>query len=227
MGFKCQSKFFFSFLTHFTSRNHTDLSPLCIEQKQPNSPQQDSPVPSLPHKKNPQQPTPGPSCTQGLEDLFHRKQPKFNLICTFESSELTLPPFVEPSQTNEPPIPGPSTSSKPHEDVPTCEPEPEVAPRQSMEDPFCKSQLHFFLLLQTFTHLSFDHLQLVPLHPTPSSSSMICPSDTPSPAPPPFLCVPPHSHNEARQEFTDLQRTLMTPQAIVHKSINRIFLEQC
>ncbi|MBW0494005.1 hypothetical protein O181_033720 [Austropuccinia psidii MF-1] len=36
----------------------------------------------------------------------------------------------------EPPIPGPIPSSKPPEDVPTCEPEPEVAPTQSMEDPF-------------------------------------------------------------------------------------------
>ncbi|MBW0480322.1 hypothetical protein O181_020037 [Austropuccinia psidii MF-1] len=44
--------------------------------------------------------------------------------------------FREPSQTNEPPIPRPSPSSKPHEDVPTGEPELEVAPTQSMEEPF-------------------------------------------------------------------------------------------
>ncbi|MBW0460942.1 hypothetical protein O181_000657 [Austropuccinia psidii MF-1] len=47
----------------------------------------------------------------------------------------------EPSQHNEPPIPGPDPSSKPPEDVLTCEPEPEVAPTQSMKEPFVKSQL--------------------------------------------------------------------------------------
>ncbi|MBW0523893.1 hypothetical protein O181_063608 [Austropuccinia psidii MF-1] len=44
---------------------------------------------------------------------------------------------------NEPPVPGPSPSSKPPEYVPTHEPEPEVAPTQSTEDPFGKSPLLF------------------------------------------------------------------------------------
>ncbi|MBW0507861.1 hypothetical protein O181_047576 [Austropuccinia psidii MF-1] len=76
-------------------------------------PQQDSPVPRLPHKQTPRQPTPGPSGTQWLEDLSR-----------------------EPSQHDEPPIAGPSPSSKPPEDVPTREPEPEVALTQSTEEPF-------------------------------------------------------------------------------------------
>ncbi|MBW0473406.1 hypothetical protein O181_013121 [Austropuccinia psidii MF-1] len=59
------------------------------------------------------------------------------------------------SAVNEPPIPAPSPSSKPHEDVPTHEPEPEVAPTQSMEEPFGKSQIH-----------SLYSSQLVPLQPT-------------------------------------------------------------
>ncbi|MBW0523267.1 hypothetical protein O181_062982 [Austropuccinia psidii MF-1] len=122
--------------SHFTSPNHTDFFPLCIEQNQPNPLRQDSPVPSLPCKQTPRQPTPGPSGTRWLEDLFCGKEPKFHLISTFGSSELTLPPFVEPSQTNEPPIPCPSPSSKPHEDILTCDPEPEVALTQSMEEPF-------------------------------------------------------------------------------------------
>ncbi|MBW0561842.1 hypothetical protein O181_101557, partial [Austropuccinia psidii MF-1] len=42
----------------------------------------------------------------------------------------------EPSQTNEPPIPGPSPSSQPPEDNMTCEPQHEVAPTQSTEEPF-------------------------------------------------------------------------------------------
>ncbi|MBW0566704.1 hypothetical protein O181_106419 [Austropuccinia psidii MF-1] len=60
----------------------------------------------------------------------------------------------EPSQTKEPPIPGPSPSSKPPEDVPTCEPEPEVAPTQSMEESFGKSPLlflHSYQLSLTFS----------------------------------------------------------------------------
>ncbi|MBW0489278.1 hypothetical protein O181_028993 [Austropuccinia psidii MF-1] len=35
----------------------------------------------------------------------------------------------------------------------------------------------------------------------------------------------PQSHNEAWQEFTSLQPTLMIPQAIIHKSIDQILLE--
>ncbi|MBW0491116.1 hypothetical protein O181_030831 [Austropuccinia psidii MF-1] len=78
-----------------------------------------------------------PHGTQWLEDLFHGKQATFPLqISTFNSSELTPPPFVEPCHPNKPPIPGPSKSSKPHEDIPTCAPEPEVALTQSLEEPF-------------------------------------------------------------------------------------------
>ncbi|MBW0553750.1 hypothetical protein O181_093465 [Austropuccinia psidii MF-1] len=56
----------------------------------------------------------------------------------------------EPSQTKEPPIPGPSPSSQPPEDNTTREPEPEVAPTQSTEEPFGKSQFHFFNSTQLF-----------------------------------------------------------------------------
>ncbi|MBW0577298.1 hypothetical protein O181_117013 [Austropuccinia psidii MF-1] len=105
-------------------------------------------------KKTLEQPTPDPSGTQWPEDLFCGKQPKIHLISTFDSSELTLPPFVEPSQTNESPIPGPSPSSESHEDIPAHEHEPEVAPMQSMEEPFGKSQLFltFPLTISSFSH---------------------------------------------------------------------------
>ncbi|MBW0534095.1 hypothetical protein O181_073810 [Austropuccinia psidii MF-1] len=76
-------------------------------------PHQDSPVPRMPREQTPRQPTPGPSGSQWLEDLSRK-----------------------PSQHDEPPIPGLSPSSEPPEDVLTCEPEPEVAPMQSTEDPF-------------------------------------------------------------------------------------------
>ncbi|MBW0479888.1 hypothetical protein O181_019603 [Austropuccinia psidii MF-1] len=65
-------------------------------------------------------------------------------------NELTIPPFVEPSQPNEPPIPGPSQPSELHEDASTHELEPEVAPTQSTGEPFGKSPLHFFHSFQLF-----------------------------------------------------------------------------
>ncbi|MBW0505803.1 hypothetical protein O181_045518 [Austropuccinia psidii MF-1] len=69
----------------------------------------------MPREQIPRQPTPGPSGTQWSEDVSHK-----------------------PSQHNEPPIPGLSQSSKPPEDVPTCEPEPEVALTQSTKEPFSR-----------------------------------------------------------------------------------------
>ncbi|MBW0492142.1 hypothetical protein O181_031857 [Austropuccinia psidii MF-1] len=103
----------------------------------------------MPCEQTPWKPTPGPSGTQWSENLFHSKQQYSHLlILNFNSSELTLPPFVEPSQYNEPPIPGLSQSYESqvpsHEDAMACEPEPEVAPRQSMEDPFGKFPFSFF-----------------------------------------------------------------------------------
>ncbi|MBW0509965.1 hypothetical protein O181_049680 [Austropuccinia psidii MF-1] len=86
-----------------------------VKPNQPNPPRQHPPVPSFPGEQTPRQLTPGLSGTQWLEDLFH-----------------------EPSQMDEPPIPGPSPSSEPHEDVLTCEPEPEVALTQSREEPFAR-----------------------------------------------------------------------------------------
>ncbi|MBW0507803.1 hypothetical protein O181_047518 [Austropuccinia psidii MF-1] len=46
-------------------------------------------------------------------------------------------------------------------------------------------------------------------------------------SPPPVLPwrFLPQSHNEAWKEFMDLRPTLTVPQAIVHKSINQILLE--
>ncbi|MBW0575163.1 hypothetical protein O181_114878, partial [Austropuccinia psidii MF-1] len=99
------------------ARGHSSLgqsSPCLItvgiqmtQTKPPKPPRQDSPVPSLPCKQTPWQPTPGASGTRWSEELFR-----------------------------EPPIPGLSTSSKPPGDDPTREPEPEVAPMPSMEEPF-------------------------------------------------------------------------------------------
>ncbi|MBW0593655.1 hypothetical protein O181_133370, partial [Austropuccinia psidii MF-1] len=68
---------------HFTPR----------PERKPNPRQQDTPVPHLPLKQNLWKPTPGPSGTQWLEDLFRK-----------------------PYQYNEPPIPGQSPSSEPHQE---------------------------------------------------------------------------------------------------------------
>ncbi|MBW0583398.1 hypothetical protein O181_123113 [Austropuccinia psidii MF-1] len=113
MGFKRQSKFSFSSLSYFSSRNNTDFFPLLIQQNPLNPPRQDSPFPSLPREQTPRQPTPGPSGTRWSEELFR-----------------------EPSRAKEPPIPGLSPSSQSTEDNTTCDPEPEVAPTQSTEEPF-------------------------------------------------------------------------------------------
>ncbi|MBW0524236.1 hypothetical protein O181_063951 [Austropuccinia psidii MF-1] len=86
----------------------------CQKKNPPNLPQQDSPIPHMPGKQTLQQHTPGPSGTQWLEGLIHGKKKYLPFpILTFEVSELTLLPFVEPSQHNEspvstptPPIPG-------------------------------------------------------------------------------------------------------------------------
>ncbi|MBW0569006.1 hypothetical protein O181_108721 [Austropuccinia psidii MF-1] len=82
-------------------------------QNPPNPLQQDSPVGDMPWEQSLLQATPGLSGSQWLEELF----PK-------------------PSQHDEPPIPGPSQPSEPHEYPLTGEPELELDPMQSMEEPF-------------------------------------------------------------------------------------------
>ncbi|MBW0571519.1 hypothetical protein O181_111234 [Austropuccinia psidii MF-1] len=136
MGFKCQTNFSFSSLSHFSSRNNTHFFTLLIEQNPLNPP-----IPSFPCKQTPWQPTPGPSGTRWSEELFR-----------------------EPSRTKEPPIPAPSPSSKPPEDIPTCEPEPEVALMQYMEETFGKSPLLFVHSYQLFLTFSL------------TISSLSCPS---------------------------------------------------
>ncbi|MBW0468120.1 hypothetical protein O181_007835 [Austropuccinia psidii MF-1] len=83
------------------------------KQNPPNAQKQDSPVACMPRKKTLRHPTPCLNGTQWSEDSFHSKKKDIPLLIpTFDSSELTLPPFVEPSQYNVPPIPGPDRSSK-------------------------------------------------------------------------------------------------------------------
>ncbi|MBW0555095.1 hypothetical protein O181_094810 [Austropuccinia psidii MF-1] len=135
----------------------------------------------MPRKQTPRKPTPGLSGTQWSEDLFCGKKPPFPfLLLAFASSELNFPPFVEPSKYDEPPIPGLSQPSEPHEDTLTCEPEPEVAPMQSTEEPFGKSRLQLFHSFQLFltpplaisslshyTHLCNHHQQYAHHIPPP------------------------------------------------------------
>ncbi|MBW0467923.1 hypothetical protein O181_007638 [Austropuccinia psidii MF-1] len=141
----------------------------CKKQNPLNPLQQETPVPRMPCKQTPQQATPGLSGTGWLEDLF-----------------------CEPSQHNEPPIPGPSQSYKSqvpsHEDALTHEPEPEVAPTQSMEEHFASPATPHFVII-------INNMAVGSPPPLPSS---------------------PHSHNEAWQEFTNLQPTLIISQAVFH-----------
>ncbi|MBW0524037.1 hypothetical protein O181_063752 [Austropuccinia psidii MF-1] len=97
----------------------------------------------------------------------------------------------------EPPIPGPSPSSKPPEDILTCEPEPEVAPTQSMGELFGKSQLHFFnssqlLLTPPLPISSLSHYSLLNHHHQ-RYPRRIPPPIPPFPTPPPSTPVPPPS----------------------------------
>ncbi|MBW0461084.1 hypothetical protein O181_000799 [Austropuccinia psidii MF-1] len=139
-----------------------------IEQNPLNPPQQDSPVPCMPHKQ-----TPGPSGTQWLEDLF-----------------------CEPLQHHEPPIPGLSQSSESHEDTSTYEPEPEVAMMQSTKDPFACPTTPCSIII-------IDDMHIGSL--TPTSSPPIAPKN-------PTASLP-QSHDEAWQEFTNLQLTVMIAQS--------------
>ncbi|MBW0543011.1 hypothetical protein O181_082726 [Austropuccinia psidii MF-1] len=73
-------------------------------------------------------------------------------------------------------------------------------------------------------NVSSPFLQPSPAHPAPPPIIII--DDMPIRSTlPPSTQPPPHSHNEACQELTDLRPTLMTPQAIVHESINQILSE--
>ncbi|MBW0572627.1 hypothetical protein O181_112342 [Austropuccinia psidii MF-1] len=104
-------------------------------------------------------------------------------------------PGPKPSQTKEPPIPGPSLSSQPPEDDTTRQPEPEVAPTQSIEEPFGKSPLLFLHSSQLFLTFSLTisssscHSLLHHYHRRytrwiPPSSSPTCPPSHPVPPPP-------------------------------------------
>ncbi|MBW0467338.1 hypothetical protein O181_007053 [Austropuccinia psidii MF-1] len=151
----------------------------CQKQSPQNPLQQDTPIPHMPCKQTPWQLTPGPSGTCWLVDLF-----------------------PEPPQYNEPPIPAPSPSSKPHEDLSDCEPEPKVAPRHLLEETFGYSSHYSCLVIIT------DHTP-VGSSPIPNPSPPVPSFSTPTLENPPIspkdpTAPSPHSHNEAGQEFTDL-----------------------
>ncbi|MBW0563145.1 hypothetical protein O181_102860 [Austropuccinia psidii MF-1] len=126
----------------------------------------------MPCEKTLWQPTPGPSGTQWLEDVS-----------------------CKPSKHNEPPIPGLSPYSEPPEDVATCEPEPEVAPKPSTEDPFGNSLLLFLSSYQLFltppsiisssscySPLHNNHRRYAHWIPPPHSPSpCVTPPSTPAP----------------------------------------------
>ncbi|MBW0540584.1 hypothetical protein O181_080299 [Austropuccinia psidii MF-1] len=163
---------------------HHVLSPMGFKRQEhnpPNPPPQDSPVPCMPLQQTPQQPTPGLSGTQWSEDLFRK-----------------------PSQHDEPPIPGLSQPSEPHGDTLTREPEPEVAPMQSIEEPLGKyffycfpvPNFHSTLLWPSPAHPSTPALVIIindmpigsPPHvPPPSTPTLEIPPISPGTQPPPPL----------------------------------------
>ncbi|MBW0523948.1 hypothetical protein O181_063663 [Austropuccinia psidii MF-1] len=179
MEFKCLSKSSFLSLTNFSSGSKTDSSSSPIEQNQTNPPLQDPPVPQITWEKTLPQPTPGPSRTQ---------------------CELTLPPFVEPPWHNVPPIPGPSQAS----DYQLPSHEPEVAPVKSTEDCFACPATPPSIITINDMPVRTPH---PPLPLVPSTEIPPITSENPIPSPP--AQSSPHSHNEALQELTNLQPTLM------------------
>ncbi|MBW0574887.1 hypothetical protein O181_114602 [Austropuccinia psidii MF-1] len=132
----------------------------------------------------------------------------------------------EPSQHNEPPLPGPNPSSKPPEDVATRKPTPEVAPTQSMEEPFaCPTTPRLIIIIGNTPVGSPPPISPAPTPPpstpTPVPSRDLPPIAAKNPtAPSPLVPSSSHSYNEACQEFTNLRPTLMIPQAI-----NQVLLE--
>ncbi|MBW0467251.1 hypothetical protein O181_006966 [Austropuccinia psidii MF-1] len=165
-----------------------------VKKTPPDPPQKESTVPCVPHKQALQQPTPGPSGTKWSEVLLHSKQKGIPfLISDFKSSELALPLFVEPSKKDEPPIPGMSQASDSqlplHENNLTLEPEPEVAPTQSTEDPFGKSQFKLFSHYQPSLTPPSTISSLA--HHAPPSFSPLCHS--PQCLPQRYLPLPPPS----------------------------------
>ncbi|MBW0516310.1 hypothetical protein O181_056025 [Austropuccinia psidii MF-1] len=100
----------------------------------------------------------------------------------------------KPSQHDEPPIPGPSPSSKPPEDVPTREPEPEVAPTQFMEEPFaCPSTPRSIIIIDNTLHSYPGSFPEFPYHCRQEPNHLLPPVQSSS-----------HSYNDARQEYTNL-----------------------
>ncbi|MBW0526520.1 hypothetical protein O181_066235 [Austropuccinia psidii MF-1] len=93
-------------------------------------------------------------------------------------------------------------SSEPPEDVPTREPEPEVAPTQSTEEPFGNSPLLFLSSYQLFLtppltisssshystlrnhHQTYAHCIPPPHSPSPHVTPPATPTPVPSPVPP-------------------------------------------
>ncbi|MBW0546858.1 hypothetical protein O181_086573 [Austropuccinia psidii MF-1] len=113
--------------------------------------------------------------------------------------------FREPSQHDEPPIPGPSPSSKPPEDIATS----------------CPATPHLIIIIDDIPIGSPPPISpaqtLLPSTPTPDLPPIAAENPTTSSPPVPSSS---HSYDDSRQEFTNLQPTLMIPQAI-----NQILLE--
>ncbi|MBW0490065.1 hypothetical protein O181_029780 [Austropuccinia psidii MF-1] len=114
-------------------------------------------------------------------------------------SQQDEPPVCSPT----PPIPGLSQASDSqlpsHENNSTLGPEPEVAPINQQSIPFPSPPV-----------------PCSEIPPVPSPERPLVTSSSP-------VHSSPHSHQEALQEFTNFQLTLMIPQTIFHKSINESY----
>ncbi|MBW0464862.1 hypothetical protein O181_004577 [Austropuccinia psidii MF-1] len=114
----------------------------------------------------------------------HHKTLLFLVYLASKLQAQMAPDCLKPSQPNDPPIPGLSQPSESYEDAPNREPEPEVAPLQSLEEPF--------VLLHP------------PPVPPPSTPTAVPSTEIPPISPRNPTASSPQSHDEAQKEYMEL-----------------------
>ncbi|MBW0533793.1 hypothetical protein O181_073508 [Austropuccinia psidii MF-1] len=172
------------------ANHHHVLSPMgfkCQKQNPPNPPKKDSPVPCMPCKQTPCQPTPGPSGTQWSEDLSRNPPSTMRYLFLARVHPLNhLRTFPLVSQSLR------------------------WLQRKPQRNLLVSHHFSFF----TPINFSLPLLQAPPARPTTPRSVIII-NDTPIQSPPPSTTTPvpssPHSHNGACHKYTDLRPTLMIP----------------
>ncbi|MBW0483126.1 hypothetical protein O181_022841 [Austropuccinia psidii MF-1] len=155
-------------------------------------------------------------------------QINFSFSSLTHSSSFNHMDFVELSREKKPTeFPTPSLPCK----KALGQPAPGPSGTQWSENLFHEHSQHDEPPMQGLSQSSEPHEDVTTSFPALPGSVIII-DDMPVGSPPPLSPSPenpttssPQSHNEAWQDFTELQPTLMIPQAIIHESINQILME--